>query len=184
MASFEKKHGKPFSHQRVWEVVRQQAKWLEQKCVQDEQSSHSDKRRKSTESGHYESASNEPFDTVLPNLNDDPSPALDTRQRKGKKIASEASSKNSVADMVQEYTTKKTTLLEENARKQQQLLDKHLQERDQRLEILKDKAMYRDHKFYNSPHDHITDPRMLKWTLDRKREVAAKHDWPWLWGDY
>jgi len=148
MTSFAKKQGKPFTHQQAWRIVKGEAKWMEQKCVQDEASSHSDKRRKSSESGHYESASNE-FDTVLPNLNEDPTPPLDSRARKGKKVASEASTKGSVVDMVQEYTSKKAHMLEDNAIKHQQLLEKHLQERDQRAEYLAQKALYQDHKFFN-----------------------------------
>jgi hypothetical protein len=182
MSSFEKKQGKPFTHQRAWEIVKDQAKWLEQKCVQDEQSSHSDKRRKSSESGHYESGSNE-FDPILPNLNEDATPPLESRSRKGKKVASEASTKGSVVDMVQEYTSKKAHMLEDNAVKHQQLLEKQLLERDQRNEYFAQKVMYQDHKFYNKSHAHITDPGMLTWTLNKKRQLSEKYNWPWIWGD-
>ena len=57
--------GKTFSHIEAWEIVRKADKWLEQPCVGQASSSNSDKRRKSSESGNYESGSNDNVETVI-----------------------------------------------------------------------------------------------------------------------
>ena len=110
LADYNKKtKGKSFSHIEVWEIVRKAEKWLEQPSVGQANSSHSDKRRKSSESGNYESGNNDNAETVIPDLNDDTTP---TRKRKGKKTDSESSTKNSVVASFDTYTARKTQLLE------------------------------------------------------------------------
>nr|XP_043611889.1 uncharacterized protein LOC122583563 [Erigeron canadensis] len=126
---FKKKNDKDFTHNRAWEVVKKHAKWLEQKNVQDELSNH-DKRRKSIESGQYESTSND--DPILPNLNEDSSPPIDNRSIKGKKPVGESSSKSSVNNIVQEYTTKKAQLLDENALLHQKAYEKYIEEKEEK----------------------------------------------------
>jgi hypothetical protein len=130
-------------------------------------SSHSDKRRKSSEGGNYESASND-ADTILPDLNEDTTP---TRPRKGKKSGGgEASSKTSVVENMEAYTVKKAQAVDEVSKKTQALLDIQIAQASQ-------KAMRGDYKFFNQPHTHITDPIMLEWMLDQKRAIGAKYGW-------
>ena len=103
LADFNKRNkGKSFTHIDAWEVVRGEPKLLEQPCfAQASSTSNSGKRRKSSESTYYESGSNEHVETVIPDLNDDTTP---TKKRKGKKIVSEASTKNSVVEQFEAYT--------------------------------------------------------------------------------
>ena len=94
LADYDKKNkSKSFTHLDAWKVVKGETKWLKQPCfvqasskqpsfVQASSTSHSDKRRKSSESAYYESGSNENVQTVLPDLNDNTTP---TRKKKEKR---------------------------------------------------------------------------------------------------
>ena len=46
------------------------------------------------------------------------------------------------------------------------------------LESVKEKQMFRALKFFNEPHDNITNQAMLDFTLGKKREIAEKYGWP------
>ena len=156
-------------------MVKTHAKWLEQKNVQDEIGIHDDKRRKSNESGQYEPASND--EETLPNLNEDPSPPVENRARKGKKSDGETSSKSSVNDIVQHYTSKKAQLLDENSKLQQQAFEKYLEEKEKKAQLIASKQLNEDLKFFNKSYHRITDPMMLEWAKNRRREIAAKYGW-------
>ena len=149
---------------------------MEQPCfVQTSSASNSDKRRKSSESTYYESGSNEHVQTVIPDLNDDTTPI---RKRKGKKIASEASTKNSVVEQFEAYTSKKSQMLEEEMKKKRAndaLAEKLMAAQ---LDSVKEKQLFRALKFFNEPHDHITNQAMRDFTLNKKRELAEKYGWP------
>ena len=41
-----------------------------------------------------------------------------------------------------------------------------------------EKAYLRALRFYNEPHEHITNPVMREITLGKKREIAEKYGWP------
>ena len=41
-----------------------------------------------------------------------------------------------------------------------------------------EKAMIRAMKFYNEPHDHITNPVMREIAVKKRHEYAAKYGWP------
>ena len=177
LADFNKKNkGKSFTHIDAWEVVRGEPKWLEQPCfVQTSSASNSDKRRKSSESTYYESGSNENVDTVLPDLNDDTTP---TRKRKGKKAVSEASTKNSVVQQFENYISDKVKVHEKSMeeKREERALTKQLMAAQ--LASVQEKDMYRAFKFFNEPHDKITNPAMREFTLKKKRELAEKYGWP------
>jgi hypothetical protein len=169
LSDYSNKMKKPFTHLAAWEVVKNEARWLEVPVVGGQtSSSHSDKRKKSSEGGNYESGNeNEP---VLPDLNDDNAPP---RQRKGKKsAASEVSSKttSTFVESMEMYTARKAAHMDEVNEKTKELLDL-------KLERTRKKVMRDDQKFFNSPHDHITDPVQLGWTLNQKREIGEKYGW-------
>ncbi|PWA78955.1 hypothetical protein CTI12_AA209520 [Artemisia annua] len=80
---------KTFSHSKAWYVLKDQAKWKEQPLVsQTQESTGSNKKRKSSESSSAQTPTNETpinveyFEFELPNLNENPTPS---RQFKGKK---------------------------------------------------------------------------------------------------
>jgi hypothetical protein len=167
MSDYDKKNkGKSFTHVEAWKVVRGEDKWLKQPCFfQASSASHSDKRRKSSESTYYESGSNDNVETVIPVLNDGTTP---TRKRKGKKTISEASTKNSVVENFESYTEKKAQMLEEAMKKKRAKdeLSKNLLATQ--LANAEEKAMIRAMKFYNEPHNHITNPVMRDITIAKK----------------
>ena len=81
LADYDKKtKRKDFSHIEAWEIVRCEDKWLEQPCVGQASSANSDKRRNSSESGYYETVSNDNVETVILDLNDDTTPTRKKRQ--------------------------------------------------------------------------------------------------------
>ena len=84
MSDYNKRNkGTSFNHIEAWRVVKDESKWLEQPCFEKVSStSHSDKRRKSSESTYYGSGSNDNVDPVIPDLNDDTTPVS---KRKGKR---------------------------------------------------------------------------------------------------
>ena len=41
-----------------------------------------------------------------------------------------------------------------------------------------EKAFVRAMKFYNEPHEHITNPVMRDFAIAKKREYAEKYGWP------
>lgn len=174
MADYDKKNkGKSFTHIEAWKVVRGEDKWLKQPCfVQASSASHSEKRRKSSESSYYESGSNDNVETVIPDLNDDTTP---TRKRKGKKTDSEASTKNSVVENFESYTAKKAQMLEEAMEKKRAMDELAEKLMAAQLANAKEKAMIRAMKFYNEPHEHITNPVMREIALKKTREYAAKY---------
>jgi hypothetical protein len=164
-----KTKGKTFGHIEAWEIVRKYDKWFEQPIVGQTSSSNSEKRRKSYES------SNDNVETIIPDLNDDTTP---TRKKRGKKIATESSTKNSVAATFENYAAKKSQIMEESLEKKRakdELAEKLMAAQ---LRGVEEKAFLRALKFYNDPHDHIVDPVMQEIALAKKREYAAKYGWP------
>ena len=177
MSDYNKRNkGTSFNHIEAWRVVKDESKWLEQPCFEKVSStSHSDKRRKSSESSFYESGSNDNVDPVIPDLNDDTTPVS---KRKGKKTASEASTKNSAAEFIGQYTSKKALALDEamaDKRAKDQLSHQLLQTQ---IENAKEKAMIRALKFYNEPHEHITNQVMRDFIIAKKRGYAETYGWP------
>jgi hypothetical protein len=168
--------GTSFNHIEAWRVVKDEPKWLEQPCFEKVSStSHSDKRRKSSESSYYGSGSNDNVDPVIPDLNDDTTPVS---KRKRKKTASEASTKNSAAEFIGNYTSKKALALDEAMAEKcakdqlsQQLLKTQ-------IENAKEKAMIRALKFYNEPHEHITNQVMRDFIIAKKCGYAETYGWP------
>lgn len=177
LSDYDKKHnGHSFTHIDAWYVVKGEKKWLEQPSLEKKFASlHSDKRRKSSESTYYESGSNDNVDTVLPDLNDDTTPVS---KRKGKKTASESSTKNSVAEFIENYTSKKSLALDEamEEKREKDALSKKVLA--VQLENATEKAMIRAYKFYNEPHEHITNPAMREFAIAKKRAYAEKYGWP------
>ena len=177
LADYDKKNnGRSFTHIDAWNVVKGEPKWLGQPCFEKLAATlHSDKRRKSSESTFYESWSNDNVDTVIPDLNDDTTPVS---KRKGKKTSSESSTKNSVAEFIENYTSKKALYLEEavEEKRAKDALSKQLM--SAQLENANEKLMIRAYKFYNEPHEHITNPAMLEFTIAKKRAYAEKYGWP------
>ena len=177
MADYDKKtKGHSFTHVEAWKVVKKEPKWLEQPIIDKYIStSHFDKRRKSSESSFYESGSNDNVDPVIPDLNDDTTPVS---KRKGKKTASESSTKNSVAEFIENYTAKKALALDEamEEKRAKDALSKQLL--TTQLENANEKAVMRAYKFYNEPHEHITNPAMREFAIAKKREYAEKYGWP------
>lgn len=164
LADYYTKTSKKFGHMSAWEVVRNHDKWVEQEGFQDVggATSNSSKRK----SGEYESASN------LPDMNEDPSPPLESRKMK-KKVGASTSSVSSIADEINSYTQKKTQYLEE--KREKDALAKQLLATQLEGAVFKNKQ--REMKFFLEPHDHILDPAMLEFVLAQKRELAAKHGW-------
>ena len=177
MSDYDKRNkGTSFNHIEAWKVVKGEPKWLEQPCFEKLSStSHSDKRRKSSESSYYESGSNDNVDPVIPDLNDDTTPVS---KRKGKKTASEASTKNSAAEFIGQYTSKKALALDEAMaeKRAKDQLSKQLM--TTQLENANEKAMIRAMKFYNEPHEHITNTVMREFAIAKKRAYAEKYGWP------
>ena len=174
MADYDwKNNGHSFTHTEACKVVKGEPKWCEQPCFEKLSSTfHSDKRRKSSESGFYESGGN---DNVLPDLNDDTTPVS---KRKGKKPVSESSSKNSVAEFIESYTSKKALALDpamEEKREKDALSKKLI---TQQLENANEKAMIRAYKFYNESHEYITNPAMREFAIAKKRAYTEKYGWP------
>lgn len=88
-------------------------------------------------------------------------------EKKGKKI--DTDSKNeSVVVSFDNYTVRKTqileTIMEKNLAKDE-LVEKLLAAQIRNVE---EKAFMRAMKFYNQPHDHITDPTMREITIAKK----------------
>jgi hypothetical protein len=45
------------------------------------------------------------------------------------------------------------------------------------LDSVKEKQMFRALKFFNDPHEHITNQAMRDFTIRKKRELAEKYGW-------
>jgi hypothetical protein len=170
MSDYNKRNkGTSFNHIEAWKVGKEEPKWLEQPCFEKLFStSHSDKRRKSSESSYYGSGSNDNVDPVIPDLNDDTTPVS---KRKGKMTASEASTKNSAAEFIGNYTAKKALALDEA------MVEKRAKDQlsKQLLTTQIEKAMIQALKFYNEPHEHITNTVMRECIVAKKRGYAEKY---------
>ena len=142
----------------------------EQECFQDlpgmEVSASGSSKRKS---GEYESGSN---DNILPDMNEDPSPPIESRKTK-KKQASSSSSVHDVGLDISSYAQRKQKYLDVKEEKD------HLAATfwATQLDATKAKVRQRDLKFFTEPHNHITDPAMLDLILGEKREIAKKYGW-------
>jgi len=166
LADYKTKTKKSFGHLLALEVVKEHEKWVEQACFQDVGGSSSSTKRKS---GEYETASN---DNIIPDMNEDPNPVFETKKGKKKKPTI-SSSISSVADDISSYTISKTKWLEEK-REKEKLASTLLATQ---IEGAKLKNIQREMKFFMDPHDHITDPAMLQFVLNQKRDLATKHGW-------
>ncbi|PWA35678.1 homeodomain-like, Myb-like domain, Myb/SANT-like DNA-binding domain protein [Artemisia annua] len=108
---------KTFSHSKAWYVLKDQAKWKEQLLVsQTQESTGSNKKRKSSESSSAQTPTNETpinvedFECELPNLNENPTPS---RQFKGKKkVNSGDSSRSSMRDTLASYAAEKKSIMQ------------------------------------------------------------------------
>lgn len=99
-------------------------------------------------------------------------------KKRGKKIDTESSTKNSVAATFEIYAAKKSQIMEEALEKKRakdELTEKLMAAQ---LRGVEEKVFLRAMKFYNDPHDNIFDPAMREITLATKREYAAKYGWP------
>nr|XP_043620070.1 uncharacterized protein LOC122591911 [Erigeron canadensis] len=106
--------------------------------------------------------------TIIPDLNEDNTP---TRQRKGKKPVSEASSAATIVDSVQLYADEKKKMMAEITEKTKAILDLQYQQQ-------KEKSERDDYKFFKKPHDDEKDPIVLEWVLNKKRHIAKTYNWP------
>ena len=99
-------------------------------------------------------------------------------KKKRKKTVSEASTRNSVAENFESYTSKKAQMMEDalqNKREKDEVTKKLMATQ---LTNAEEKAYLRALRFFNEPHDHITNPVMREIILGKKREIAEKYGWP------
>ena len=167
-ADYKTRAKKAFAHLPVWEAVKSHDKWPEQECFQHfpgmgVSASGSSKRK----SGEYESGSN---DNVIPDMNEDPSPPIESRKAKKKQAAS-SSSVHDVGLDISSYAQRKQKYLDTKEEKDQLAATFWATQ----LDATKAKVRQRDLKFFTEPHNHITDPAMLDLILGEKREIAKKY---------
>jgi hypothetical protein len=164
-----------FKYQLVWDVVKGHDKWLQQSIIGEAIDKAIPKRRRAADPAPNPSGSNEgSFNPGLPNLNEDSIPKPRSR-RKGK--YDDSSSKGSLGESVKSYTDKKAQFL---LQKEELVRAKYAEQMSlisQQKERLNEKQERDDIKFFTDSHEHITNPRMLKVVLDKKKKIAEKYGW-------